>query len=410
MMKKHLEGIRVIDLTAYLSGPFASMNLAALGAEVIKVERPKIGDPCIWNPPFFGPKGILFEGKTDEDMSLIYLKRNRGKKSITLDLRTERAKEILSMLVEKADVVIENFAPGAMDRFGFDYAHFKQINPKIIYCSISGYGQDGPYRDRTAFDLTIQAMSGLMGVTGNADGPPTRCGAWIGDLTAGLYAVSAILAALVSRAKTGHGERIDVSMQDSSFSLIMDEALDLHLSLGIPMRTGNRSPRLAPWNVYSTKDGYLAICVASNLQWEAFLDAIGRKDLRDDARFNSPEGRRKNSLLIDEIVMEWIKDKTQEEALSILQKKGVPSDCVPEIPEVLEDPQLKHRGMIQELEHPKRGKTGLKSAGFPIRFSELPSEPYAPAPYPGKDNEEIYLGLLGLSKEDMEKMKGEGVI
>ena len=145
-MRKHLEGIRVIDLTAYLSGPFASMNLAAMGAEVIKVERPKIGDPCIWNPPFFGPKGIRFEGKEDEDMSLIYLKRNRGKKSITLDLHADRAKEILAMLVEKADVVIENFAPGAMDRFGFDYARFKRINPRIIYCSISGYGHASPLK------------------------------------------------------------------------------------------------------------------------------------------------------------------------------------------------------------------------------------------------------------------------
>ena len=409
-MKKHLEGVRVIDLTAYLSGPFVSLNMAAMGAEVIKVERPKVGDPCRWNPPFAGPEGINHERKTDADVSLLYLKRNRSKKSIFLNLQSQRGKEIFRLLVERGDVVVENFAPGVMERLGFDYPQLKEINPGIIYCSIAGYGQEGPYRDRTAFDLTIQAVSGIMGVTGFPDGPPIRCGAWIGDMIPAMYGLSAVLAALFSREKTGKGERIDISMQDGCFSMIMDEALDLHLSLGIPMRTGNRNPRLAPWNAYPAKDGYVIICVANNVQWEAFLEAIEREDLKEDPRFKNQEGRYKNSDDVEEIVIDWLKSLTKEEALRRLREKKVACDPVPEINEVLEDQQLRSRGMIQELVHPISGGTGIKSAGFPIRFTELQAELGEPAPYPGQHNEEIYNGLLGISQNEMEKLREEGII
>jgi len=387
-MKGHLDGVRVIDLTAYLSGPFVGLNLAAMGAEVIKIERPKIGDPCRWNPPYAGPEGVGYEKKTDTDVSLIYLKRNRGKKSIFLNMQKDEGKEIFQRLVEKGDVVIENFAPGVMERLGFGYPKLKQVNPKIIYCSISGYGQDGPYRDRTAFDLTIQASSGIMGVTGFPDGPPTRCGAWIGDMIPAMYGISAILAALFSREKTGKGERIDISMQDGCFSMIMDEALDFHLSVGIPMRTGNRNPRLAPWNTYPAKDGYVIICVANNAQWESFLNS-------DD---------------VEEIVLDWLKPLTKEEALRRLREKKVPCDPVPEIDEVFNDPQLNHRGMIQELLHPLTGGTGIKAAGFPIHFTEHQAGLQDPAPYPGQHSEEIYKGLLGISQEELEKLKEGGII
>jgi crotonobetainyl-CoA:carnitine CoA-transferase CaiB-like acyl-CoA transferase len=409
-MQKHLEGIRVIDLTAWLAGPFVSLNLAAMGAEVIKIERPRAGDPCRWNPPFAGPQGVSHARKTDEDTSLLYLKRNRGKKGISLNLQSERGKEIFRQLVKKGDVVIENFAPGAMERLGFDYPRLRAINSRIIYCSISGYGQNGPYRDRAAFDLTIQGMSGIMGVTGFPDGPPTRCGAWIGDMIPALYGVCGILAALASREKTGQGERIDISMQDSCFSLIMDEALDLHLSLGIPMRTGNRNPRLAPWNVYPAVDGHLAICVATNEQWTAFLEAIGREDLKEDPRFKNQEGRFKHSDAVEIVVKEWLKGLTQEGALRTLRAKKVPCDAVPEIPEVLEDPQLKARGMMPELLHPQSGPTGLKAAGFPIHFSERPGGYSSPAPSIGQHNQEVYGGILGISDAEMEKLKSEGII
>lgn len=409
-MKNHLEGVRVIDLTAYLSGPFVSLNLAAMGAEVIKIERPKVGDPCRWNPPFAGPEGVNYQSKSDMDVSLLYLKRNRGKKSISLNMRSEKGKEILERLVEIGDVILENFAPGSMERLGFDYERLKEINPKIIYCSISGYGQEGPYRERAAFDLTIQGTSGIMGVTGFPDGPPTRCGAWIGDMIPAMYGLSGILAALYSREKTGKGERIDISMQDACFSMIMDEALDLHLERGIPMKTGNRNPRLAPWNAYQAKDGYVIICVATNDQWEAFTEAIGREDLKDDPRFKTQEGRSKNSDEVEGIVLQWLRDLTVEEALERLREKRVACDSVPEINQVLEDPQLKFRGMIQELYHPKSGATGIKTAGFPIHFTESRAGLTEPAPYPGQHNKEIYGRLLGVSDQDLLNLKDEGII
>jgi crotonobetainyl-CoA:carnitine CoA-transferase CaiB-like acyl-CoA transferase len=409
-LKKHLEGIRVIDLTAWLAGPFLSMQLSALGAEVIKIERPGIGDPTRFSVPFAGPRGVGFEGKTREDIALINLKRNRGKKSITLDMKSQRGMGIFRRLVAKADVVLENFAPGTMESFGFDYPALKAINPKIIFCSISGYGQSGPYRDRTAFDLTIQATSGIMAVTGFPDGPPLRCGPWIGDLIPGLYGLSGILAALASREKTGRGERIDVSMQDCCFSMIMDESLDLLISRGIPTRQGNRNPRAVPWSIFPTKDGNVAICVYTNDQWKVFLEAIKREDCLQDPRFKNLEDRLKNSNEVEAIVTAWSKNLSAQEASRILREKKIPCDSVLEVREVLEDPQLKSRGMIQELMHPVSGGTGLKAAGFPIRFAELPAEYAGPAPMLGQHNDEIYMGLLGFSREEMEQLGKAGII
>jgi crotonobetainyl-CoA:carnitine CoA-transferase CaiB-like acyl-CoA transferase len=409
-IRKHLEGVRVIDLTAWLAGPFLSMQLAALGAEIIKIERPGIGDPTRASVPFAGPRGVRFGGKTPEDIPVIFLKRNRGKKSITLDMKNKRGMEIFRMLVAKGDVLLENFAPGTMESFGCDYSVLKTINPKIIFCSIAGYGQSGPYRDRTAFDLTIQATSGIMAVTGYPDGPPLRCGPWIGDLIPGLYGLSAVLAALVSREKTGRGERIDISMQDSCFSMILDEALDLLVSRGVPTRQGNGNPRAVPWSTFPTQDGNIAICAYTNDQWKVFLGAIHREDCLEDPRFQNLEDRLKNAPAVETIVTEWSKKLKKEEALKILREKKIPCDPVPEIKEVLEDPQLKSRGMILELMHPLSNGTGLKAAGFPIRFTELPADYPGPAPFLGQHNQEIYSELLNFSKEEMEQLQKGRII
>lgn len=409
-IKNHLQGVRVIDLTAWLAGPFLTMQLAAMGAEVIKIERPGTGDPTRASVPFAGPKGVGFGEKTPEDISLINLKRNRGKKSITLDLKKERGREVFRILVAKGDVVVENFAPGTMESFGFDYPVLKAINPKIIFCSIAGYGQSGPYRDLTAFDLTIQATSGIMAVTGYPDGPPLRCGPWIGDLIPALYGLSGVLAALASREKTGRGERIDVSMQDCGFSMIMDEALDLLVARGIPTRQGNKNPRAVPWSTFPTKDGNIAICAYTNDQWKVFLGAIQREDCLNDPRFRNLEDRLKNAGEVEAMVTEWSKNLSSREAMKILREKKIPCDPVLEIKEVLDDPQLKSRGMIQELPHPLGVPTGLKAAGFPIRFSEFPAEYPGPAPMLGQNNQEIYMGLLGFSRKEMEQLEKEGII
>lgn len=409
-MKQHLEGIRVIDLTAYLAGPFLSMHLAALGAEVIKIERPGIGDPTRISAPFAGPLGLRYDGRTPEDIALINLKRNRGKKSITLNLKSKKGMEIFRLLAAKGDVVVENFAPGTMESFGLTYEVLKEINPRIILCSIAGYGQTGPYRDRPAFDLTIQATSGMMAVNGYPDGEPLRNGPWIGDQVPALYGIIGILAALASREKTGRGERIDISMQDCCFSLIMDESLDLLVSRGEPTRCGNRNPRVTPWSVFPTKDGNIAICVFANDHWKVFLEAIQREDALSDLRFKNPGDRVDHMAEVEALVAEWSRNMTTEEALTALRKKKVPCDPVLEVKEVLEDPQLKSRGMIQEIEHPLNPRTGALTAGFPIRFSELPAPNPGPSPLLGQHNEEVYMGLLGLSREEMEELKKQNVI
>jgi crotonobetainyl-CoA:carnitine CoA-transferase CaiB-like acyl-CoA transferase len=409
-LKKHLEGIRVIDLTAYLAGPFLSMHLAALGAEVIKVERPGGGDPTRISSPFAGPRGVGFEGRRPEDISLIHLKRNRGKKSITLNLKSRQGVDIFRRLVAKGDVVVENFAPGTMESFGLDYEVLKEINPRIIFCSISGYGQSGPYRERPAFDLTIQATSGMMAVTGFPDGPPLRCGPWVGDQVPALYGLVGILAALASRERSGEGERIDISMQDCCFSLVMDESLDILVSREVPTRQGNRNPRVTPWSVFPTRDGNIAICVFANENWKVFLEAIQREDCLKDPRFANPEERVDHMDEVEALVTEWSRNRSTEEALGVLRKRKVPCDPVLEVKEVLEDPQLKARGMIQELEHPLNPRTGAKTAGFPIRFSVRPAEDIAPAPLLGHHNEEIYRGLLGLSREEMEELRKGKII
>jgi len=409
-LKKHLEGVRVIDLTAYLAGPFLSMHLAALGAEVIKIERPGIGDPTRISAPFAGPRGIGFEGRRPEDISLIHLKRNRGKKSITLDLKSKRGVEIFRRLVAKGDVVVENFAPGTIESFGLDYPVLKGINPRIIFCSIAGYGQSGPYRNRPAFDLTIQATSGMMAVTGYPDGPPLRCGPWVGDQVPALYGLVGILAALASRERTGQGERIDISMQDCCFSLVMDESLDIFVSREVPTRLGNRNARVTPWSVFPTKDGNIALCVFANEHWRVFLEAIEREDCLKDPRFKNPEDRVDHMEEVEALVTEWSQNRSTEEALGALRKRKIPCEPVLEVKDVLEDPQLKARGMIQDLEHPLNPKTGAKTAGFPIRFLARPAQDIAPAPLLGHNNEEVYRGLLGLSTEEMEELRKEKVI
>ena len=409
-IKRHLEGIRVIDLTAWLTGPFLGMQLAALGAEVIKIERPGSGDATRASIPFAGPGGVGFGKKGPEHISLINLKRNRGKKGITLDMKQDRGKEIFRMLVARSDVLLENFAPGTMESFGFDYPALKKINPKIIFCSIAGYGQSGPYRDLSAYDLTIQATSGVMAVTGFPDGPPLRCGPWIGDMVPALYGLSAVLTALFSREKTGRGERIDISMQDCNFALVMDEALDILVARGIPTRQGNKSPRAVPWSTFPTKDGNIAICVYTNDQWKVFVEAIQREDSLQDPRFKNLEDRMENAAEVEAMVTGWSKNLTSQEAVRILREKKIPCAPVLEAKEVLEDPQLKSRGMIQELKHPLGGKTGAKAAGFPIRFSELPAEYPGPAPMLGQHNEEIYMALLGFSREELKQLEKERVI
>jgi crotonobetainyl-CoA:carnitine CoA-transferase CaiB-like acyl-CoA transferase len=406
-----LTGIRILDVSNYLSGPLASLFLAGLGADVIKVERPQTGDPCRWNPPFANQNQVSFERQAGEDLSLIFLKRNRNKKSITLNLQSLKGKEIFKELAQKVDVVLENFTPGVMDRLGLGYEVLKEKNPRLIYCSISGFGQTGPYNDLQAYDLVIQAMSGVMAITGEEGGPPLRAGFLIGDQSSALFAVIGILSAYIESRRTGKGRAVDISMQDCLFSMIMDDAWEMVLSQGLPLRTGNRVSRLAPFSVYPSQDGYVVICTASDDQWLNLLKAMGREDLAENPLYRQSASRVKNVKEVEALIKEWLKEKTAQTAIEILRRNRVPCSPVLEIQEVLNDPQLQHRKMITDLKHPVYGKVcGASGAGFPIKYSGIELAYEKPAPLLGQDNEEIYGQFLEYDGEKLAQLKKEGVI
>ncbi|MGA2259822.1 MAG: CoA transferase [Acidobacteriota bacterium] len=410
-MKRPLENVRILDLTAWLSGPYAMEIAAYLGAEVIKVEKVDGGDAVRANGPYYGPEGIVFEKKDPRDLSLCILKRARGRKSITLNLQNETGKRLCRELVKKVDIVAENFAPGTMERLGFGYPELKKIKSDIILCSISGFGQDGPYRSLAAFDPVVEGMSGVMEVTGYPENPPVRMGVAAGDLVSALYMVIGLQAALRYREKTGRGQAVDISMMDSLFSFLFDESLDVYVERGIPIRTGNRRLRLTPFNSHKAKDGYVVICSAADSHWTNLLKAMGREDLVDDARFKRLDQRMMNADAVDSIIESWTVTKAKAEVVEIVRKHGVASGIVATIPEVLADPQLKHRGMIVDLIHPELGKVkGAVGHDIPVKLSESKGEFDLPAPYLGAHNEEIYCSLLGYSKEAVHQLKRDGVI
>lgn len=411
-MSSLLEGIRVIDTTSYLSGPFLTMLLGGMGAEIIKIERPLVGDSSRWTQPFAGPLGVGFKRQDDQDISIIFLKRNRNKKSVTLDLAHPEGRDIFIKLVEKADIVVENFRPGVVEKLHIDYEQVKRVKPEIIYCSISCFGQEGPYRDYPGFDLVAQGTSGMMAITGFSDGPPLRCGTMLGDAVASLYGGVGVLAALYRRKMKGRGEKIDISMQDGLFSIVIDDAIDLFAREGMPLRTGNQNPRISPFNAYEMKDKrYLVICAIDERQWGNLLKAMGIEELIEDARFANREKRFEHREEIEELVARWARTKTLEEALEILRPMRIP--CAPvieQVDELLSDPQLLHRGMITEVEHPICGITEAKTYTFPIKFENSDAAFNKPAPTLGEHNEEIYSKLLGLSSDILSELQQKGVI
>ncbi|MGI5876039.1 MAG: CaiB/BaiF CoA transferase family protein [Dethiobacteria bacterium] len=409
-MEKPLSGVRIIDLTIYLSGPYCTQILASLGAEVIKIERPGVGDLSRDTPPFASKKGVHGEKVTEHDISFSILKRNRNKKSITLNFGTDEGKEIYKRLVKNANVVVENFRPGVMKRKGLDYEALKKINPSLIYCAISGFGQEGKNKNLAAFDIIAQAYSGLMACTGFQGHFPTRSALAIGDLAAALYGAIAVVAAVRYCDQTGKGQMIDISMIDSVVSLLLDEPWDYNLRHGIPVPNGNAIHRLTPFNSYKAKDGYIVVGAPSDENWVTLLKVMGREDLIGDQRYNILERRALNSAEIEEIVSNWVAKLGRKEAVQLLQDAGLPASLVRYISEVLEDEELAERGMISEIIHPQGPIEGYRAANSPMNFSESPAELNEPAPYLGAHNEEIYGRLLGFSPEEIQKLKEKEII
>ena len=410
MMQKPLSGLVVLDLTRYLAGPYCTLLLAGLGADVIKIEPPGKGDLHRRFPPFLGPKGASGQPQTDEDMGVFMLHRARNKKSITLDLYQPEGRALFKELCRKADIVVENYSPGVMDEMEAGYDVLRQLNPGLILCSISGFGQTGPLRDWRAYDPVIQSMSGLASVTGYPDKPPTRCGAAISDTVAPLFAIIGILAALRRREHGGTGEWIDIAMMDTSFFLQPD-VLEL-LNGGIqPERRGNTHVAGTPLNTYPTRDGFVTIAVTTDKNWECLLMALEREDLKSDNRFTTPLARRQNIAFIDTMVAAWVQERTTKDAVEFLQKNEVPAGAVQTMPELLNHPQVQARQMLVDLAHPTAGAlNGAKGFGMPIRFTQQPLQFDQPAPLLGAHNDEVYGQRLGLSASRLAELRRKGVI
>jgi len=407
---KPLEGLVVLDLTRFLAGPYCTMLLGGLGAEVIKVEQPGSADVHRNRPPFGGPKGASLNKQTDDDISLTHLQRSRSKKSITLNLRHPEGKELFLRLCEKADVVVENFAAGTLERMGFTFPMLQARNARLILCSISGFGQRGPRREWRAYDPIIQAASGITSMTGYPDRPPVRAGAAVSDTTTPLVAVIGILSALQLREKTGKGEWVDISMQDSSFFLL-PEIIEFLNAGEEPSRSANAHVSGAPFNNYEAQDGYVSLCAMTSSDWGKLIVAIGREDLAKDPRFANIISRRDHREEVDAIVQEWIGQHTVTEAVEYLQKRGVPAGPVLSPEDLIHDEHLAARNMVIDLDHPLHGSIpGAKAIGMPIKFANTPVQFDQPAPALGQHNEEIYQRLLGLGSAKLAELKEQGIL
>ena len=396
-MAKALEGVRVLDFTQYLSGPHGTSVLSELGAEVIKIEMPGKGEPERQAMP-----------KTPKRESYQFLSYNRGKKSITLNLKNPKGVEIAQKLAAKVDILVENFAPGGMDRLGLSYEQVSRINPRIIYASISGFGQTGPRRNDVSYDVVAQAMGGLMSVTGHPDGEPLKAGISLGDYMGGYNGVIAILAALYYRTVTGEGQAIDISMQDGIWAMVFPDRANYFDDHIVPKRIGNKLSSSAPFGAYKAKDGSVVICTITDPQWQKVLQAMGREDLIGEQRYSTRENRTKNMEEVDGLVQGWCKEKTVDEVFAILKKFGVPCSPLPTFDQVANDPHLLSRDMIVEVEQPVSGK--VKLSGSVYKMSKTPGDRKQRVSEVGEHNEEVYGGLLGIDAQEIKKLKEESVI
>ena len=391
-----LEGIRVLSFARALAGPYATMLLGDLGAEIIKIEDPRTGDTARRNGPFIG--GI----------SSYFLSINRGQKSITLDLRHERAGKIVFDLVKKVDILVENFRPGVMARLGFGYEVISRQNPKIIYASLSGFGQTGPYAAKPAFDMIAQGMGGTVSITGEAGRPPVRVGFSIGDIGAALFTAVAILAALHEREKSGKGQWIDVAMVDSQLALC-ENAYARYFATGeVPQPLGSRHPLMTPFQIFATKDGYMVLIAVREEEWQKFCKMAGREDLRTDSRFQTHKDRIANYPEFEALMNDLLKTKTTQGWLDLLEPAGIMCGPVNNIAQVVEDPHIRQRGMVVEVEHPRVGK--LKLIGTPMKFSRTPCRIEKASPDLSAQTKEILNGLLGMSAEEINELKKQKVI
>lgn len=397
-VKGALSGVKVLDLSRVLAGPFCTMMMADMGADVIKVEMPGSGDDSRAFPPFIHGESVYFKNL------------NRNKKGITLNLKSEEGRKIFLALVKKADILVENYRPGTMERLGLGWDVLKTVNPALVYGCVSGFGHTGPYSKRAGYDIVGQGMSGLMSVTGWSDGPATRCGGPMSDVMGGISLCSGILAALYYSKQTGIGQKVDIALVDTlvaSLQIINQ----IYLATGrIPQRIGNRYESSYPYDTFPTKDGTDVVIGCANTKfWKILCEFMGRPELAEDPRFKENGDRVKNHALIRPIVEEWTTTQNSQELVDKLLSKGVPSCPIYNIKQVTEDPQIAgDREMFIEEEYPRIGK--LKVTNTHIKMSETKPGFRTPSPDLGQDNDDIYRELLGLDAEQLNALKENKVI
>lgn len=402
----------MLDLTVALAGPYATLLLGALGATVIKVENPQQGgDTSRNNAPYVGAGGLSLARTSDQDMSVAMLERGRNKLSMTLNLKRPRARELFGQLVRHADVVVENYPAGTADRLGVGYSFCSSENERIIYTAISGFGATGARRAQKGMDTIFQAMSGLMTVSGADGDPPVRSGIPVGDMTGPLFAVIGTLAALYQRERTGVGQFVDVSLLGALASVVATEPFDKLEELGIPTRTGNAVPRLAPFGIFETADGYFALCAPLDKMVHGVFSAIEQPELAEDERFSSRDRRVRNWIELHALIEAWAGARTTEEAVNLLQARGAPAAPVRTPHEAVRDPELLARGETMQLVHPTFGPVDdLIGSGFPIGFSGADAGYRQPPPFLGEHNDVILRGMLGCEEDEIAALRADGVI
>src|SRR5689334_19259541 len=406
-----LADVTVLDLTLALAGPFASFLLAGLGARVIKIEHPAAPDPCRQNPPYLGRDGVSLGRTHADDVSVSALNRLRGKYGVTLNLKQPGARDVFADLLRQADIVVENFSAGTLDRLGVGYAFARSINPRVIYCSVSGFGAAQTPGTGKAMDTIIQALSGLMMTSGMPDDPPVRVGVPVADLVAPVFGVVGILAALQQRETSGVGQQVDVSMLGVLTSLVAAEPFDLLEACGMPQRTGQVVPRLTPFGVYRTADGYVAICAPSEPFARGVFAAIGRPDFETDPRFATRDARVAHVDEMTACIEAFTRTRATADLLTAFARHHVPAAEVRSPVEAIRDPRVRARGETVPLDHPEFGRVAdVIGMGLPITFSNAPAGSLRAAPGLGQDNTLVYGDWLGYGADGVDRLRAAGII
>lgn len=403
-----LSHIRVLDLSRVLAGPWCTQNLADLGAEVIKVEKPGSGDDTrAWGPPY-----LQDAAGNDTGESAYYLSCNRGKKSLALDISRPAGQRIARELARHCDILVENYKVGGLAKYGLDWDSLREINPRLIYCSITGFGQDGPYAARPGYDFIVQGMGGLMSVTGERDdapgGGPQKVGVAVADLFTGMYATVAVLAALTFRERTGQGQHIDLALLDTQVAMLANQNMNFLTTGKAPERKGNAHPNIVPYQTFATADGHVILAVGNDAQFRRFCELAGCAGLADDVRFATNRARVAHREALIPLLAPPMRQRTTHAWVEALEAAGVPCGPINPLDAVFADPQVRHRGMRIDLPHPAAGSVPL--VANPIRLAASPIAYAAPPPLLGEHTQEILRALLGLPEEELARLRDDNVI